>query len=41
MLSSTACDSLWMSDTFSKHRPFRFIFNLEKKVKSRDAKFGK
>jgi hypothetical protein len=24
MLSSTACDSLWMSDTVSKRRPFSF-----------------
>jgi hypothetical protein len=31
MLSSTACDSLWMSDTVSKRRPFSFIFNLGNK----------
>jgi hypothetical protein len=28
MLSSTVCNSLWMSDTVSKRRPFSFIFNL-------------
>jgi hypothetical protein len=31
MVSSTACDSLCMSDTVSKHRPFSFIFNWGKK----------
>jgi hypothetical protein len=34
MLSSTACDSFWMSDTVSKCRPFSFIFNLGNKAKS-------
>jgi hypothetical protein len=28
MLSSTACNSIWMSDSVSKHHPFSFIFNL-------------
>jgi hypothetical protein len=34
MLSSTACDSLWMPDIVSKRRPFSFIFNLGNKSKS-------
>jgi hypothetical protein len=34
MLSSATCDSLWMSDTVSKCRPFSFIFNLGNKAKS-------
>jgi hypothetical protein len=38
MLSSTTCDSLWMSDTVWKHRPFSFIFNLGNKVKSQGTK---
>jgi hypothetical protein len=29
-----------MSDTISKRRPFSFIFNLGKKVKSQGAKSG-
>jgi hypothetical protein len=41
MLSSTACDSLWMSDTVSKRRHFTFIFNLGNKAKSLGAKSGK
>jgi hypothetical protein len=40
MLSSTACDSLWMSDTISKHRPFSFFLNLGNKAKSQGAKSG-
>jgi hypothetical protein len=35
---STACDSLQMSDTVSKRRPFRFIFNMGNKAKSQGAK---
>jgi hypothetical protein len=31
MLSSTACDSPWMLDTVSKHRPFSFTYNLGNK----------
>jgi hypothetical protein len=38
MLSSTTCDSLWRSDTVSKHRPFSLIFNLGNKTKSQGAK---
>jgi uncharacterized YccA/Bax inhibitor family protein len=34
MLSSTACDSLWMSDTVSKRHPFSFIFSLRNIAKS-------
>jgi hypothetical protein len=40
MLSSAACDSLWMSDAVSKCRPFSFIFNLGNKAKSQRAKSG-
>jgi hypothetical protein len=41
MPSVTACDSLWMSDTASKRRPFCFIFNLCNKAKSHGAKSGR
>jgi hypothetical protein len=34
MLLSTACESLWMSDTVSKHGSFNLIFNLGNKAKS-------
>jgi hypothetical protein len=34
MLSSTTCNSLWISDTVSKRCPHSFIFNLGNKMKS-------
>jgi hypothetical protein len=37
MLLSTACDSLWMSDTVSKCRSSTSIFNLGNKMKSQGA----
>jgi hypothetical protein len=40
MLLSTPCDSLWMSDSVSKRRPFSFLFNLGSKVESQGAKSG-
>jgi hypothetical protein len=40
MLSNTACDSLWMSDTVSERRPFSFIFNFGNKANSQGAKSG-
>jgi hypothetical protein len=36
MLSSTACDSFWISDTVSKRLPFSFIFNLGNKGNNRE-----
>jgi hypothetical protein len=40
MLSSTACDSHWMSDIVSKRHPFGLIFDFGNKAKSRGAKSG-
>jgi hypothetical protein len=38
MLLSTACSSLWLSDTVSNCHPFIFIFNLGNKAKSQGTK---